>query len=260
MFPKLLDFGGFFLPTYGVLVAAGFLAALWLTGRLAKRSGLDPEKVTNSGVYAALAGLAGAKLLMFALDFDYYRKNPGEMFSLATLQAGGVFFGGLIFALAMAFYWIRKQKLPLAATMDSFGPGLALGQAIGRLGCFAAGCCWGASCNRSWAVEFTNPEAHRLTGVPILEPLHPTQLYEAFLLAAVFATLYWRFGKPHKPGAIIGLYLVLASAQRFGVEFFRAHQQANYLNPLSNAQWISLGLAALGASLLVRGGRTANVG
>jgi phosphatidylglycerol:prolipoprotein diacylglycerol transferase len=96
-------------------------------------------------------------------------------------------------------------------------------------------------------VEFKNPEANRLTGVPILEPLHPTQLYEAVLLAVVFAVVYWRFGKPHKPGAIIGLYLVLAAAERFIVEFFRAHQQANYLDPLSNAQWISLGLAALGA-------------
>ena len=152
MLPKLFDFGGFFLPTYGVLVAAGFLTALWLTGRLAKQSGLDPEKVTNLGVYAALAGLAGAKLLMFVFDFDYYRQNPGEIFSLTTLQAGGVFFGGLIFALGMAIFWIGKQKLPLAATMDAFGPGLALGQAIGRLGCFAAGCCWGASCNRPWAV------------------------------------------------------------------------------------------------------------
>lgn len=250
MLPKLLDLGGIFLPTYGVLVALGFLTALWLTGRLARQSALDPEKVTNLGVYAALAGLAGAKLLMFVFDFDYYRRNPGEILSLSTLQAGGVFFGGLIFALAMAFYWMRRQKLPPAKTLDAFAPGLAIGQAIGRLGCFAAGCCWGAACNRSWAVEFKNPEAHRLTGVPLLEPLHPTQLYEALLLSAVFGAVYWRFNKPHRPGAIIGLYLILAAAERFLVEFFRAHQQANYLDPLSNAQWISLALAAAGLWLV----------
>jgi len=247
MFPKLISLGDFFLPTYGLLVALGFLSALWLCARLAHRSGLDPDKVTNLGVYAALAGLGGAKLLMFALDFSYYSANPGEIFSLATLQAGGVFYGGLITALIVGYFYMRKQRLPLASTLDCFAPGLALGQGIGRIGCFAAGCCWGQSCTRPWAVTFIDPEAHRLVGVPLDTALHPTQIYEAAGALLIFAVLYRRFSPTCAPGRLIGLYLILTAAARFLVEFFRAHDQPNpFAGPLSTAQWISFALLLLG--------------
>ena len=96
MHPKLITIGDFFLPTYGVLVALAFLAGLWVAARLAKRTGLNANDVTNLGVYCALAGLAGAKLLMFVFDWRYFANNPREIFSLSNLQAGGVFQGGLI--------------------------------------------------------------------------------------------------------------------------------------------------------------------
>ena len=259
MFPKVFSYGEFFLPTYGVLVAAGFLIALWLAGRLARRQGLDPERVTNLGVYAALAGLAGAKLLMFVVDFNYYREHPEEIFTLSTLQAGGVFYGGLVFALAVSFLLLRRYKLPALPVLDSFAPALALGQGIGRIGCFAAGCCWGAACDRRWSVTFTDPEAHRLTGVPLNTTVHPTQLYEAALLLAVFGVVYWRFQTKHQPGAVMGLYLVLSGAARFGAEFFRFHQQPNpFAGPLSTAQWISIALAATGCWLLLGPSRAGN--
>jgi len=254
MLPKLISFGDFFLPAYGVLVALGFLAALWLTGRLARRSGLDPDAVTNLGVYAALAGLAGAKLLMFAQDMDYYISNPREIFSLSTLQAGGVFYGGLIGALVVGVLYMRRQRLPALETLDAFGPGLALGQGIGRIGCFAAGCCWGQACERAWAVTFTDVEAHRLVGVPLGVAIHPTQLYEAAGALAIFGVLYWWFGRSSGPGTVIGLYLMLSGMTRFAVEFVRAHEQGNpFGGPLSVAQWISAGLLVLGAVLYKKG-------
>ncbi len=253
MFPKIFTIGSFFLPTYGVLVALGFLSALWLTARLARERQLDAEKVTNLGVYAALAGLAGAKLLMFLLDLNYYIKNPAEIFSMATLQAGGVFYGGLIAALLTGFVYMRWQSLPLGLTMDCFAPGLALGQAIGRLGCFAAGCCWGISCDRPQAVTFRDPEAHRLVGVPLGVPLHPTQLYEAASGLVIFALLYWLSRGPTKRGALIAEYLVLSSAARFSVEFFRAHDQPNpWAGPLSTTQWIAAALFLVGAWVLLK--------
>lgn len=254
MYPKLITIGdSFFLPTYGVLVALGFLAALWITGRLAARDGLDPERVSNVGVYSALAGLAGAKLLMFVFDFDYFRQHPEEAFSLATLQSGGVFFGGLIIAVAAGAWLMQRYALPVLATFDVFAPGLAIGQAVGRLGCFAAGCCWGVKCDRPWAVRFTSFDANKITGVPLDIDLHPTQLYEAALLAIAFLALYRLIHQPHQPGSIFGLYLLLASGERFLVEFFREHQQANFGGgPLSNAQLISIGLAALGLWLTYR--------
>ena len=253
MFPKLIPFSdSFFLPTYGALVAAGFLLALWLTGRLARQAGLDPERVSNVGVYAALSGLIGAKLLMFVFDYDYFRQNPAEAFSLATLQSGGVFFGGLVIAIGAGAWLMHRYALPLLRTFDVFGPGLALGQAVGRLGCFAAGCCWGVKCDRPWAVKFTSFEANKITGVPLDVNLHPTQLYEAGLLALT-SWITWRlFQRSHRPGAVFGAYLLLASAQRFFVEFFREHQQANLAGlPISNAQLIAAGLGLAGIGLLI---------
>jgi phosphatidylglycerol:prolipoprotein diacylglycerol transferase len=255
--PKIFSSGGFFLPTYGVLVALGCLAGLWLTGRLARQAKLNPEAVTNLGVYVILAGLAGAKLLMFVYEFDYYSRNPARIFSLNTLQTGGVFYGGLVLALAVSFFFLRRHNLPAAATLDCFGPGLALGQAIGRLGCFAAGCCWGKVCQRGPAVIFTKPDASELTGVPLHIPLHPTQLYEAGAYFAVAFITYRQFSPVSRPGATFGLYLMLAAGARFAVEFLRYHEQPNpFLGPLSTAQYVALGLMALGFMLFRRSRKT----
>src|ERR1700761_4763311 len=136
MLPKLISIGSFYIPTYGVLVALGFLAGLGITLRLARRSGLPPHKITNLAVYCAMAGIGGAKLFMILFDLGDYARNPGQIFTLETLQAAGVFHGGFIVALIVAVLYIRRQQLPVWQTMDVFAPGVALGQAIGRLGCF----------------------------------------------------------------------------------------------------------------------------
>lgn len=254
MFPKLISIGGFYLPTYGVFVALGFLAGLWLAGRLAARNGLDAAKVADLAIYCALAGLAGAKLLMFALNADFYSRHPEALFSFETLLSAGVYHGGFLAALVFAWVYVRRQKLPWLRTADALAPATAVGHAIGRLGCFAAGCCWGARCERPWAVTFTNPDAHQLTGVPLHVPLHPAQLYEAGLTALV-AALTWRAAvRPHPPGRVLGLYLVTYSAARIFVEFFREHDQAPPLGgPLTWTQWIAVALAVAGVVLLARG-------
>ena len=250
MLPKLISIGSFFLPTYGTLVAIGFLAALWVIIRLAKRASLPPELITNLAIYCALAGLAGAKLFMILFDFNDYWSGQQKLFSLATLQAAGVYQGGFLMAFATAILYMRRQHLPLLATCDVFAPGIALGQAIGRIGCFSAGCCWGIATHVPWAVTFRNPQAADLTGVPLGVPLHPTQLYECIADAAIFAFLYFRIGKSHTAGAILGWYLALYSAARFGIEFFRFHEQGLHFG-LSYTQWISLATLAAGIVLLV---------
>jgi len=253
MLPQLLKFGDFFVPTYGLLVTSAFLVALWIATRLASRAGLDKEAVLNLGIYCGLAGILGAKLLMILVDLRYYTRNPRELFSLATLQAGGVFYGGLILALVTAFVYMRRKGLPVLATADAFAPAVAAGHAIGRVGCFAAGCCWGQECRRPWAVTFTNPVAHQLFGTPLGIPLHPTQLYEAATEALTFVLLYRLFRRAHRPGTIIGLYLVLYGCARFVIEFFRAPEGPNpFGGPLTGAQWISVALVPLGAWLLAR--------
>lgn len=253
MFPKLIDSGSFFIPTYGVLVAIAFLLAIWVTTRLARKARLDPEKVTNLAVYCALAGMLGAKLMMFLFDWRIYLSDPRQIFSFSTIQAAGVYQGGLILALIVALWYMRRVNLPALRTCDVFAPGIALGHAVGRLGCFAAGCCWGKECQRGLSVTFTNPEAHEFTGVPLGIPLHPTQIYESLSELLIFGFLYWQFHRPHRDGTIIGLYMVLYSVARFLVEFIRHHDQAlPFGGPLSLTQWISIGTFLFGTWVLFR--------
>ena len=247
MYPEIFHLS--FLHTYGVLVAAAFLAGLWIATRLGRSAGLHSDAVTNLGIYCALAAIVGAKVMMFLVDIPYYTEHPGEILSFDTLQAGGVFYGGLLGALAVAAWYLRKTRLPALGTADVFAPGIALGHGIGRLGCFSAGCCWGVESHLPWAVTFTNPVANRLVGVPLGVPLHPTQLYESFAEFLIFGVLYWRIRKPHPTGAIISLYLMLYSTARFVVEFFRFHEQGNlWGGPLDTSQWISLALFLAGGS------------
>lgn len=251
MFPKLISIGSFYIPTYGVLVALGFLAGLGTTLRLARRAGLPPDKVTNLAVYCAMAGIIGAKLFMFLFDLGDYLRNPGQIFTLETLQAAGVFHGGFLAALVFAAIYIRKQQLPVLGTMDIFAPGVGIGQAIGRLGCFAAGCCWGRECSLPWGVRFRSDFA---SPVPLDKTLHPVQLYESAADLLIFGLLYRRATQPHPAGQVIGLYMVLYSAARFIIEFFREHEQS-LVGPFSLTQWIALAVFTAGVVILLASNR-----
>jgi phosphatidylglycerol:prolipoprotein diacylglycerol transferase len=254
MYPRLFElpwsigsFGPITVYTYGVLLAAAYLFGLKLAMVRAKKRGLDANRVLDLGIYIIISALVGAKLLLLITDFRAFTSNPRELLTLA--RSGGVFYGGLILAVTVALVYIRKVGLPLWTTTDVFAPGIALGQAIGRIGCFSAGCCWGIATHVPWAITFRNPQASELTGVPLGIPLHPTQLYECVADALIFAFLYFRIGKAHTAGAILGWYLALYSAARFVIEFFRFHEQGLHLG-LSYTQWISLATLLAGVALL----------
>lgn len=251
MHPILIRIGSFYIPTYGVLVALGFLAGLAVTLRLARRVGLPPEKITNLAVYCAIAGIVGAKLFMFLFDLGDYIRNPGQIFTLETLQAAGVFHGGFIAAFIVAVLYMRRHRLAVFPTMDAFAPGIVLGQAIGRLGCFAAGCCWGTECTLPWGVRFRSDEA---APVPLDKTLHPVQIYESIADLIIFGILYRQFNRGRRAGTVIGLYLVLYSTARFIIEFFRVHEQP-LVGPFSITQWIALALLVVGAGILLYGRR-----
>ena len=260
MLPRLFHIGSFSQSTYGVLVAAAFLIALSLTSRLARRAGLNSDHVVNLGILCGISAMVGAKIMMYLVDFSYYAEHPGEIFSLSSLQAGGVFYGGLIAALIAATVFMRRHRLPALVTADVFAPGIALGHAIGRLGCFAAGCCYGRPTHLPWGVAFTDPLAQiprEWLGIP----LHPTQLYESAVEFIVFGILYWRIAKPHPRGAIIALYLILYSTARFLVEFVRDHGEEHnpFGGPLNTEQYISLALIGLAVVLLFRAPHAAKV-
>lgn len=221
MFPRLLQIGGFTLHTYGLLVALGFGAGLWMAIRLGRRRGLPADRLFDLGIYVALAAVAGSKLLLIVEDWKYYNTHPGEIFSMATLQAAGVFYGGFLAALATAVWYVRKHGLPFLEIADAFVPGVALGHAIGRWGCFASGCCWGRECHLPWAVTFTDPYANQLVGVPLNVPMHPAQLYESAALLVIFGILLFMAGRRSFPGQLLSLYLMLYGVARFLLEYTR---------------------------------------
>src|ERR1700712_3202185 len=155
MYPRLFEMpapwvGAITLYTYGVLLAAAYLLGLKFAMTRAKARGLDSVRVLDLGIYIIIAALVGAKLLLLVTDFQTFRADPGELLSLA--RSGGVFYGGLILAVGVALWYIRRVKLPLWTTCDVFAPGIALGHVVGRFGCFFAGCCYGKPTNLAWGV------------------------------------------------------------------------------------------------------------
>jgi phosphatidylglycerol:prolipoprotein diacylglycerol transferase len=221
VFPQLFHIGRFFLPTYGLLVASGVLIGLWISVRNSAKQGIDPDQAWNLGILVVLCGIIGAKILYIINDWSNYAANPREIFSLGTLQAGGVFSGGLIGALAAAAWYIRKRRMPALATCDAFAPGLALGHAIGRVGCFAAGCCWGKPTTHFWGITFTNPVAAELVGTPLHQALQPTQLFESAVELANFFLLTWMLKRKKFDGQVFGAFLMLYGVARFFLEFLR---------------------------------------
>jgi phosphatidylglycerol:prolipoprotein diacylglycerol transferase len=248
--PEIFGIGPLTIYTYGVMLAAAYLGGLQLAIVRARKTGLDSARMLDLGVYIVIAALVGAKLLLLFVNFSYFRNNPGEILVLA--RSGGVFYGGLITATLVAFWYIRRHKLPFWTTCDMFAPGIALGHVIGRIGCLMAGCCYGRPTNLPWAVTFTDPFAAANVGTPLNVPLHPTQLYEAGaeLLILIFLLVTERKGRPY-PGRTFWGYMLLYAVSRFVIEFYRADERGVILG-LSTSQFISVILAPLSVFMLIR--------
>ena len=248
VYPELFKLGPLTVYSYGVLLAASYLLGLRLAMTRAKRWGLDANRVLDLGIYIIIAALIGAKLMLLFVDFDQFRRSPWELLALA--RSGGVFYGGLILAVAVAFWYIARHRMPFWTTCDVFAPGIALGHVTGRLGCFAAGCCYGKPTDVPWAVIFTNPLAAANVGTPLGIPLHPTQLYEAGaeLLILVMLLVTERKGKLFA-GRTFWSYMFLYAVSRYIIEIYRGDPRGAILG-FSTSQFISLVLAPLSLIML----------
>ncbi len=235
------------------MAALGLIFGLMLIIHAGRQQGLDPEKLWNLGIIAILSGIFGAKILYILVDLGYYAQHPGEIFSLSTFQAGGVWSGGFILALIMCVWYMRRNDLPVLRTCDVFAPGLALGHAFGRIGCFAAGCCWGRETHVPWAVTFHNPLAAEIVGTPLGIPLHPTQLYEFVVELANAAFLTWLIKRKKFEGEIIGAYMILYGFARYFIEFLRGDPgRGQFFGFMSDTQVIALCLVVGGGILWLR--------
>jgi phosphatidylglycerol---prolipoprotein diacylglyceryl transferase len=253
MHPRLLELGPITLYTYGVLLAAAFLLGLALATVRARKRGLDADRMVDLGVYVIVSALVGGKLLLVLTDARTYWNNPSEIFSLA--RAGGVFYGGLILAVLVSIWYMRRHRLPLWTTSDMFAPGIALGHVVGRLGCLMAGCCYGRPTTLPWGITFTDPFAASYVGTPLGVALHPTQLYEAGAELLILAVLLLteRKGRAFAGRTFWG-YILLYGLSRFIIEFFRGDDRGMIFG-LSTSQFISAVLVPLSLVMLIWLGR-----
>jgi phosphatidylglycerol:prolipoprotein diacylglycerol transferase len=255
MHPVLFEIGSFPLGTYGLLLAIAFFAGTALAKRQAKLDGLIPAAITDLAVAMLISGIVGSKLLMVVVDL-FSGVPAREVFSFATLRAGGAIHGGII-AAAVVFFWkLRKgQGLPLRITGDAMVPGVALGQAIGRLGCFSAGCCYGTESHLPWATTFTNPIAQAFSGTPLGIPLHPVQLYNTLANLAVMAVLLLARPKRAFQGQIFALYFLVEGLGRVITETWRGDVDRGLgwlgWSWLSTGRLTGLGFMLLGLGLWV---------
>ena len=273
MHPILLDFGRhdlpfvgethLYLPTYGVLLALGVVVAWTLWVRLLRRDGLPTDRAGDIGFFGLLAGLVGAKLVLYVVDWRDYLESP-RLF-LETCRSAGAIWGGVIAGVGVVVLLSRRYGLPTAGVLDTLAAPVALAQAIGRVGCFLAGCCWGAACAKPWAVTF-GPEGEENTGVPAGVPRHPVQIYEAAALLGIAAATLLLHRRPgRRPGDSVLTYLLFYAAARAVLEVFRDDPERGLFlrgvvsGGVSTGQIMSaaVAVAALAALALRRRGATA---
>ena len=248
MHPVLFEYGPLRIFTYGFFLALAFLSAIYVAAGEARRQGLPVGKFYDLCFYLVLAALVGSRLLYVLLEARQFLAHPLKIFAL--WEGGLVFHGGVVLALAVAFYYIRRHHLPWRLTLDALALGLPVGQFFGRIGCFMAGCCYGSPSNLPWAVTFTNPQSL----CPLREPLHPAQLYEALLALGVFGIIYRLRTRKRFDGQMLLAYFTLAGLVRFVVEFFRS--PVDYRGPvlfgwMPLTQLMALCLALVSGSLLL---------
>jgi phosphatidylglycerol:prolipoprotein diacylglycerol transferase len=238
MYPVLFRIGTFDVTSFGALVATGALVGLWLFQRELRRSGL-PESGFDAAVAGVIGGLAGAKLLWIV---EHLREEP--LIDLVLSRGGMSWFGGFAGGIAAGLWVMRRKGLPKIPVLAAATPALAIGQAIGRIGCFLVGDDYGRPSNLPWAVAF--PQGLPPTTVPV----HPTQLYEAAALVPL-AWLLFRFRRQRRADTfVLGAYLALAGLIRFAIEFLRV--DVRVVGILSVAHIASLTAVVAGALLCRR--------
>lgn len=243
MHPVLLKFGPFTIYSYGVAMVAAYLLGTFLATRHARRlppaaQALPPEHVTDFCLVGLLSGIIGGRLFYLVVAWEYFQDHPLEW--MAIWHGGLVWYGGLLGGLLGGWWYARRHRLMFLPLLDQLVPVIALGHAIGRLGCFFNGCCYGRPTQAWYGVWFPGHDTAVI----------PTQLLEAGGLLVLAALLWGRQRKPTAPGQLFGGYLLGYALLRGAVELFRGDQPrvAGWTLP----QLISVGLFVAGLGLVLR--------
>lgn len=232
MYPVPFHVFGFPVSSFGIMLAVGFLVGTWLAGRRMQELGYPSELATTMLLYCMIGGVLGAKLY-YAIDVSL--REGGSFFALLASRDGLTFYGGLIGGTALGIVGTRVHKISTVDFANSAALAVAVGQAIGRIGCLLVGDDYGHRTDLPWGIAFPN-------GAPPTEfPVHPTQIYESVWLFAVTA---WLWRRRWVSPFLFGEFLALNGAGRFAIEFWRVNPRV--FGGLSEAQWIGLALVAFG--------------
>ena len=246
MHPILFKIGPITIYTYGVLIATAFFLGLALAVRQARMEGEDLQKIMDLGFYILLSAVVGSRLLYIAVEFREYLSNPLRIFKV--WEGGLVFYGGFIMAMAVVIIYVKKNEMSLWKVGDILAPSVAIGQGVGRLGCFFAGCCYGRETDVPWAVIFKNPN----TLAPMDVHLHPTQLYDSANGFIIFAALLILRKFKKFDGQLFWTYTLLYAVGRFIVEIFRGDERGFVTASLSTSQFIAIPLFAVSIVMLIK--------
>lgn len=249
MYPILFSFGNFRIFSYGFFVALAFVISIYYLSyslnRLKFRI-LSQEELSSLFVYVVLFGIIGARFFYVLTNINEYVVNPLDIFKV--WQGGLVYYGGFITVAIFAIIYCKVKNIQILCLGDFFAPALALGHAIGRIGCFFAGCCYGKESNLPWAVVFTDKQSLAVLG----EHLHPTQIYESLGNFCIFFILFFYSKKKRRIGDIFSIYLILYAILRFVVECFRGDYRGIQYFGLSISQNISIILLIIGVFIYAR--------
>ncbi len=234
---------------YGLMIGIGFLLGISLAARRAKQERIDPDRILDLGVYLLLAAIVGSRALYVLTAWQEFTRNPLDVF--AIWKGGLVFYGGVLAAVPVGIWYVRKHALPVWQTADIMAPSIALSHAFGRLGCFFAGCCYGVQCSGPLCITFNDVHSLAPRGVP----LFPTQLTESAGEFLIFVLLLVLRRSKKFDGQIFWLYLVLYAVLRFTIEFFRgdAVRGVYFGGAISTSQIIAIVMAAAAGGMLARG-------
>ncbi|MEW5735225.1 MAG: prolipoprotein diacylglyceryl transferase [Thermodesulfobacteriota bacterium] len=245
MHPILFRIGPLTIHSYGTFLAIGFLAGIWVAVKEAERKGLSPDKILDLGFTCLVSAVVASRIPYVVFNWSDFSDNIWEIF--AIWKGGLVFYGGFLGAAAAFALFVRINRLPFWKVADCCALGVPLGYFFGRLGCFSAGCCYGAETNLPWAVTFHDPYCLAPKGLS----LHPTQLYLGLGSLTIFLVLFF-FYRKRAPfdGAVFLVYLFSYAVLRFFVEFLRADDRGEFfLGLLSPSQTMGVAMAIVAVVL-----------
>ncbi|MGB7191307.1 MAG: prolipoprotein diacylglyceryl transferase family protein [Acidobacteriaceae bacterium] len=248
MYPRLVQFGHFAIPTYGAFTALALIGGLAALVVLARRLGLNPNKLWNLGLVGILTALIGSRLLMVAVYFSAFRQHPFWALGLAANHLPWIGAVAVLLGIVSALLYAMAEGLPLPRVLDCVAPAAALALAINRIGAFLAGLDYGLPATSGWSVTYTSRFAALWYGTPLGVPVYPVQLYQAVACLVILTVLLWWLPRRRQDGELAGAWLFVTGLAGAFLDLYRAPGRS----PFWFHQAVFLAMVLASAALLVR--------